>query len=77
MATKTQIVPAGEFKNRCLQLIDEVNRDGVPLIVTKRGQPMVRIVPVLGADDLRSLEGTIVHEDDSIYSTGERFDADD
>ena len=77
MATKTQIVPAGEFKNRCLKLMDEVSRHGVSITVTKRGKPLVRVVPVRDSQEVPSLEGTIVHEDESIYSTGEPFDADE
>ena len=55
--------------------MDEVSRDGVPITVTKRGKPLVRIVPVRDAVAVRSLVGTIVHEDEEIYSTGESFDA--
>jgi prevent-host-death family protein len=36
---------AGEFKAKCLAVMDEVNSSGEPLIVTKRGKPVVRIVP--------------------------------
>ena len=39
-------VPAGEFKARCLKLMDDVQRDHVPIIVTKRGKPVVKIVPL-------------------------------
>lgn len=38
-------VPAGEFKAKCLQLIDDVHQDDLDLIVTKRGVPMVRVIP--------------------------------
>ena len=75
MAAQARVVPAGDFKNRCLRLMEEVNRDGVPITVTKRGKPLVRIVPVRDATPVRSLRGTIVHEDEEIYSTGEGFDA--
>lgn len=40
----TLTVPAGEFKAKCLQLIDEVSEDAVDVIVTKRGKPMARLV---------------------------------
>jgi prevent-host-death family protein len=76
MAKESRIVAAGDFKNRCLRLMDEVSRDGVPITVTKRGKPLVRIVPVRDTTTTRSLRGTIVHEDEEIYSTGEDFDAD-
>ena len=41
----TLTVPAGEFKTKCLQLIDEVHQDALDVIVTKRGKPMARLVP--------------------------------
>jgi len=46
MATaRTTTIAAGEFKARCLQLMDEVDRDGIELIITKRGRPVARLVP--------------------------------
>ncbi len=42
---KTRTIPAGEFKARCLKLMDEVNETGEELVVTKRGKPVVRLVP--------------------------------
>ena len=41
-------IPAGEFKARCLKLMDEVQRTGEELIITKRGKPVARLVPVTG-----------------------------
>ncbi|MHC4549542.1 MAG: type II toxin-antitoxin system Phd/YefM family antitoxin [Planctomycetota bacterium] len=38
-------VSVSEFKARCLALMAEVNEKRVPLLVTKRGQPLVRILP--------------------------------
>ena len=39
-------VAAGEFKAKCLRLMDRVARDRQPLVVTKRGQPIVEVIPV-------------------------------
>ncbi len=36
---------AGEFKAKCLAVMDEVQASGEPVIVTKRGKPVVRILP--------------------------------
>ena len=33
------------FKTTCFEKLDEVRRTGVPLIVTKRGEPVAMIVP--------------------------------
>ena len=35
---------AGEFKAKCLKLIDEVAMTGEPVVVTKRGVPKVWVV---------------------------------
>ena len=43
----TQIVTATEFKAKCLSLIDEVAKSGDTITVTKRGQPMATLSPVL------------------------------
>lgn len=37
---------AGEFKAKCLGIMDEVNNTGRPLIVTKRGEPVIKVVPI-------------------------------
>ena len=42
---KTSTVPAGEFKAKCLKLIDEVAEKRKPLVITKRGKPVARLVP--------------------------------
>ena len=39
-------IAAGEFKAKCLRIMDELNETGRPLIVTKRGQPSIKIVPI-------------------------------
>jgi prevent-host-death family protein len=34
---------AGEFKAKCLAVLDEVKESGEPVIVTKRGKPVARV----------------------------------
>jgi prevent-host-death family protein len=41
-----QHIPAGTFKARCLAVMKKVQATGEPVIVTKRGTPIVRVVPV-------------------------------
>ena len=38
-------IGAAAFKARCLRLMDEVNDRREPLLVTKKGRPVVQIVP--------------------------------
>ena len=37
---------AGDFKARCLAVMKNVQATGEPVIVTKRGAPLVKVVPV-------------------------------
>jgi len=44
-------ITAGEFKARCLKLMDEVRDTGREVVITKRGQPVAKLVPVVGATE--------------------------
>ena len=37
-------ISASEFKAKCLALLDEVAEKGQPLVVTKRGKPVARVL---------------------------------
>jgi prevent-host-death family protein len=39
-------IGATEFKARCLEVMDLVAATGNPVVITKRGRPVVRLVPV-------------------------------
>jgi prevent-host-death family protein len=39
-------ISAGEFKARCLALMDEVRDGGGEYVITKRGTPVAKLVPV-------------------------------
>ncbi len=39
-------IAAGEFKAKCLSILDEVNRTGLEVIITKRGKPTAKLVPI-------------------------------
>jgi prevent-host-death family protein len=41
-----KIIAAGEFKAKCLHLLDEVAAQRAPLVITKRGKPVARLVPI-------------------------------
>lgn len=45
MDTSMETIPAGEFKAKCLGLIEEVHDTGRPVLVTKRGVPVVMVIP--------------------------------
>lgn len=37
--------PAGQFKARCLRIMDEVRRTREPVLITKKGRPVAKLVP--------------------------------
>ncbi|MGV8123811.1 MAG: type II toxin-antitoxin system Phd/YefM family antitoxin [Candidatus Xenobiia bacterium LiM19] len=39
-------IAAGKFKIHCLRLMDEVQKNHNEIIITKRGKPVARLVPV-------------------------------
>jgi len=39
-------IAAGEFKAKCLHLLDEVAELRTPLVITKRGKPIAKLVPI-------------------------------
>ena len=73
MSVETRTVPAGEFKARCLALLDEVAATGECLTVTKRGKPVARLVPV---DAPKPLLGSIRRQRDLVAPIRVPWDAD-
>jgi len=39
-------IAAGEFKARCLALMEDVRSTRQPILITKRGKPVAKLVPV-------------------------------
>jgi prevent-host-death family protein len=39
-------MPAGQFKAKCLAIMDEVQSTGEPVVITKRGKAVVKVVPI-------------------------------
>ena len=71
-------IPAGQFKARCLSLIDEVSQTHQVITITKRGRPVARLVP-LEEEKPRSLygffAGHVLEEGDIVSPTGEEWGA--
>ena len=57
---KERAIAAGEFKAKCLALLDQVEARGRSFVVTKRGRPVARVVPL--ESTATSLHGTLLHE---------------
>lgn len=71
-------IAATEFKAKCLNILDDVKRTRREVIITKRGKPVARLVPMGKAIEKSSfgrMKGTIKIVGD-IFSTGERWQVD-
>ncbi len=76
MDTLPESMAAGEFKARCLALLDEVAATGRPLVITKRGKPVAQLAP-LPEDRPPSLIGSVLWEKDIVSPTGEVWEAEE
>jgi prevent-host-death family protein len=72
-------IAASEFKAKCLSILDDVDPEGI--IITKRGKPVAKLVPVKPRTSghlIGILKGRVmVDPDDDLFSTGIRWQAED
>ena len=66
---------AGQFKDRCLRTLDEVARTKSAVVITKRGRPVAKLVPITVSHSARSLVGSVLEEHGDPFSTGAVWDA--
>ncbi|HLY01284.1 MAG TPA: type II toxin-antitoxin system Phd/YefM family antitoxin [Candidatus Cybelea sp.] len=61
-------IGAADFKARCLEIIDEVERLGTEVVITRHRKPVARLVPVQDGSTsfCGSLRGMILEEGDLI-----------
>ncbi|MBV8048734.1 MAG: type II toxin-antitoxin system Phd/YefM family antitoxin [Paludibacterium sp.] len=70
------IVGAGEFKTHCLKLLDEVAATRAPLVITKHGKAVAKLVPMPEKIDLfGALKGTVLHQEDIISPLENEWEA--
>ncbi len=77
-APREMWIAAGEFKARCLELMDTVHDRHDPIVITKHGVPVARLVPF---DEKRpglvgSMRGTVLWYGDLISPIDVEWDAD-
>ena len=71
-------IMASTFKEQCLAVLDQVALDHIPVVVTKRGRPVARLIPIDDGPTGRSTMGSvrlIAEDDEAYFSTGERWEA--
>lgn len=79
LCSMERTVMASEFKQRCLALLDLVDETHATVIVTKRGRPVAKVVPIEDpSTPTPSLAGSITFltdDDEELFSTGAVWDA--
>jgi prevent-host-death family protein len=71
-------IPAGEFKAKCLHVIDEVQRLRIPIVITKRGKPVAKLVPLDEHQEsfVGSMKGTMEIVGDIVAPIDVKWEAD-
>lgn len=66
MSSRT--IGATEFKATCLRVIDDMNRDGQPVTITRRGRPVAVLSPVPAKAQrpsiIGAMKGTVLRYDE-------------
>ena len=71
-------MPAGEFKAKCLKVMDDVEHFHRVVVITKFGKPVAKLVPIGPAKPKSAfgcMKGTVVIKGDIVGSTGEKWSA--
>jgi prevent-host-death family protein len=73
----TKTLSAAEFKATCLEVLDQVARTGRGVVVTKRGKPVARVVPLVNRPDdiVGAMKGTVEIRGDIISPLTVRWEA--
>lgn len=61
-------MPASTFKATCLAVLDEVAATGATIVVTKRGKPVARLMPLEPPESLEGSVTFLVGDDELIAS---------
>ena len=69
-------IAAGDFKARCLKLLDDVAKTREPLVITKHGKALAQLAPMPPERELfGALAGSVLKEDDLIAPVDNDWEA--
>ena len=73
-------ISAGQFKAKCLKLMDDVQKNHKEIIITKYGKPVAKLTPVeeeVPKPLFGFLKGSVIVTGDIVKPTGEKWNADE
>lgn len=78
MAKRKHVLPAAEFKARCLAVMDEVEETGKEVTITKHGRAVAKLVPAVDEAEplFARLAGWVTREGDIISPLDVAWEAD-
>jgi prevent-host-death family protein len=69
-------IGAGDFKAKCLKLLDDIAKQREPLVITKRGKPVAKLVPIPAETSLfGALAGSVLSDADIVAPIDTEWDA--
>lgn len=64
-------IQASQFKTKCLSIMDRIHDGGESVLVTRRGEPLVRVIPVTERTGktrpLGALMGEVLSKEDLVH----------
>lgn len=72
-------MPAGEFKAKCLKLMEQVRQTHEEIVITKFGKPVAKLIPVEAQkkeSPFGFLKDSVRIKGDIVAPTGESWSAD-
>ncbi len=76
---RSREIGATEFKAHCLEVMDEVERLGIEVVITKHRRPVVRLLPARakGSGFCGSLAGSVIDAGDLVSPIEIAWEADE
>ncbi len=69
-------IAAGEFKSKCLKLLDQVAEERQTLVITKHGRAVAQLVPMPPAVEIiGAMRGSVLWEGDIISPLENEWEA--
>ncbi len=75
-----RVIPASQFKAKCLALLDQVWETKTTLVITKRGRAVAKVIPADRRSGRGSLKGSVTFltdREEDLFSTGEAWTIND
>lgn len=70
-------IMASRFKAECLAILDQVEQMRISVVITKRGRPIARLMPLAPGYEEPAMGSIhlVAEADEAYFSTGETWDA--